>query len=79
MATPTTTIRVDRETHAKLLKLSRESGTPLIDTVRAAAEALQLKTVAERVRAELEAMSAEDLASYRAEIDGFPTGDGIGD
>lgn len=78
MTTPTTTIRVDRETHARLLEMSRVSGRSLIETVRAATEALDRQAFAERVRAELEAMSDEDLASYRAEIESFPVADGIG-
>lgn len=76
VTTPTTTIRVDRETHAKLLEMSRVSGRPLIETVRAATEALDRQAFAMRVRAELEAMSAEEMASYRAEIDSFPVADG---
>lgn len=75
--TTTTTIRVDRETHARLLEMSRQSGQPLIETVRSAAEALERQAFAVRVRAELEAMSPEDMASYRAELDSFPVSDGI--
>lgn len=71
MPMATTTIRVDGETHAKLVALSRESGRTLIETVRAATRALHRHTFVERVRTELDAMSADEWASYHAEIDSF--------
>lgn len=77
MKTSTTTIRVDRETHAALLKMSQATGRPLMETVKAATEALRRQAFADRVRAELEAMSSDELESYRAEVDTYPVGDGL--
>ena len=45
----TTTIRVDAETHARLVELSRASGESLIDTVRDATEALRRQRFAHAV------------------------------
>lgn len=77
MTATTTTIRVDRETHARLLELSRVSGRPLIETVKSAAEALERQAFVTRVRAEFEAMSDEEMASYRVEIDSVTVSDGL--
>ena len=49
----TTTIRVDTDTHARLLALSQATGASLIETVRDAAEALRRQRFAHQVAAEL--------------------------
>jgi len=48
----TTTIRVDTETHARLIELSESTGSSLMATVRAAAEALRRQRFARQVAAE---------------------------
>ena len=53
----TTTIRVDEQTHAQLLNLSRATGSSLMETVRQAAEALRRQRFAHEV--------ADQLASLR--------------
>lgn len=77
MKTSTTTIRVDRETHAALLEMSSAAGRSLMETIKDATEALRRQEFADQVRSEFEAMSAEDHESYRAEIDRYPVGDGL--
>lgn len=47
------TIRVDAETHARLLELSNAQGTSPIETVRDATEALRQQRFAHQVAAEL--------------------------
>ena len=49
----TTTIRVDTDTHARLVEMSKASGASLIDTVRDAAEALRRLRFAQQVTDEL--------------------------
>jgi hypothetical protein len=76
----TTTIRVDTETHARLLELSRATGTSLIETVRDAAEALSRQRFARQVEAELAALRKHPDAwdAYIAEADSTSVSDGIG-
>lgn len=76
----TTTIRVDTDTHAQLLDLSRESGTSLIQTVREAAEALRRQRFAHQVAVELEDMrkDPEAWAAYLAEAERTSVNDGVG-
>jgi hypothetical protein len=75
----TTTIRVDEETHAQLLDLSKATGASLIDTVREAAEALRRQRFAHRVAGELAALRSDTEAweRYVAQADDA-VGDGIG-
>jgi len=61
----TTTIRVDKDTHARLTELSRESGASIGDTVRQATEALHRQKFAARVAAEL-AVLRQDPAAWKA-------------
>ena len=77
---PTTTIRVDAETHARLVELSRARGDSLIDTVRDAAEALRRQRFAHQVAAELAELQAdpEAWADYLAEGDSTSVADGLG-
>jgi len=76
----TTTIRVDTETHARLLELGRETGTSLIDTVRDAAEALRRQRFALDVAAELAELRSDPEAwqAYLAEADSTSATDAIG-
>ena len=75
----TTTIRVDRGTHAQLLELSRAADMSLIDTVRAAAEALRRERFARRVTGELAALRQDAGAweDYLAEAESTAVGDGV--
>jgi predicted transcriptional regulator len=75
----TTTIRVDSETHATLLELATERGTSLIDTARAAAEALRRQQFAQHVTDELNALRADPgaWADYLAEAETSHIGDGV--
>jgi predicted DNA-binding protein len=54
MQTATTTIRIDRDVHRRLLALSRESGRQLMDVVSDAADALERVQFANHVTDELE-------------------------
>jgi predicted DNA-binding protein len=76
----TTTIRVDTDTHARLLALSRSTGASLMDTVRDAAEALRRLRFAQQVAAELVDLqkSPEEWAAYLAEAEETSVSDGIG-
>ena len=76
----TTTIRVDKETHARLLELSRASGASLVETVREAAEALRRSRFAHQVSGELEELRRDSEAwdSYLADADTTSVSDGIG-
>ena len=55
----TTTIRVDTNTHARLIELSESSGATLMDTVSAAAEALRRQRFAGVVVGELDRLRAD--------------------
>jgi hypothetical protein len=79
MAT-TTTIRVDTETHAALLLMANASGRSLVETTRAAAEALRRQRFADQVVVELTALRSDDAAwvGYLAEADSTDVGDGLG-
>jgi predicted DNA-binding protein len=76
----TTTIRLDTDTHARLLALSRETGASLIETVRDAAEALRRQRFAHRVAAELAELhkDAQAWEAYVIEADETSVSDGIG-
>ena len=75
----TTTIRVDAETHSRLLELSRAADRSLIETVRDAAEALRRQRFAQRVEAEIEALRADPDAwkDYVAEAERTSVLDGL--
>jgi predicted transcriptional regulator len=75
----TTTIRVDSDTHARLVEMSRANGTSLIDTVREAAEALRRLRFAQQVVDELAALQEDGEAwgDYLAEAQGISVSDGI--
>lgn len=76
----TTTIRVDTDTHARLVELSRATGSSLIETVRDAAEALRRQRFAHQVAAELAELRRDHPAweSYLAEGDSTSVPDGVG-
>jgi len=76
----TTTIRVDTDTHARLLALSQASGASLIETVRDAAEALRRQRFAHQVAAELNELQSdpEAWAAYLAEANATSVTDGVG-
>lgn len=76
----TTTIRVDTDTHARLLDLSRKSGASLIETVRDAAEALRRQRFAHQVAAELSELQRdpESWKSYLGEAAETSVTDGVG-
>ena len=75
----TTTIRVDLDTHGRLVELSRASGSSLIQTVRDAAEALRRERYARQVRAEFTALRANPEAwqAYLAEAEFTAVTDGV--
>ena len=76
----TTTIRVDSDTHARLVALSREAGWSLIDTIREAAEALRRQRFAQQVRLELGKLGQDGRAweEYLAEGEATSVADGLG-
>jgi hypothetical protein len=75
----TTTIRVDIETRQALLDLANETGDTLMDTTRAAAEALRRQRFAHHVSDELNALRSdpEAWADYLAEAEATTVSDGI--
>ncbi|MEL7209894.1 MAG: hypothetical protein AAGK32_16945 [Actinomycetota bacterium] len=78
MAT-TTTIRVDTETHARLVELSELSGSSLIETVREATEALRRLRFARRVASELSELRNDPAAwdDYIADAEASSVTDGL--
>jgi len=76
----TTTIRVDTDTHSRLLDLSRATGASLIETVRDATEALSRQRFAHQVAEELDELrqNAQAWDAYLAEADDTSVSDGIG-
>ena len=75
----TTTIRVDAETHARLLELSKSSGSSLIETVRDATEALRRLRFARQVAGELSELRNDSTAweAYVADADTTSVTDGV--
>lgn len=67
----TTTIRVDTATHKQLLAMSQAAGTSLVETVRAATEALRRQSFGAVVQAELHELRGdpEAWAAYIADAD----------
>jgi predicted DNA-binding protein len=76
----TTTIRVDTETHARLVELSNASGATLVDTVRDAAEALRRQRFARQVAVELARLrqDSEAWTAYLADAESTSVTDGLG-
>ena len=75
----TTTIRVDADTHARLLEMSKENDRSLIETVRDAAEALRRQRFGQRVSQELAQLGTdpEALADYLGEAESTSVSDGL--
>ncbi len=75
----TTTIRVDTETHAALLELASETGASLMETARAATEALRRQRFAEHVTDELTALRSDRDAwfDYLADAEQTDVRDGV--
>ncbi len=75
----TTTIRVDRETHARLQELSEATGDTLTKTVRDAAEALQRIRFGLRVQEELAVLKGDPTGwnNYLAQAETSSVADGI--
>ncbi len=76
----TTTIRVDTDTHARLVALSGETGASLMDTVRDATEALRRQRFAHQIASELIDLQRDPDAwdAYLAEAEHTSVSDGIG-
>lgn len=76
----TTTIRVDTDTHARLVALSQATGASLIETVRDAVEALRRQRFGHQVAAELAELREDPHAwqAYLAEAEDMSVTDGIG-
>ena len=75
----TTTIRVDRDTHARLVEMSRSSGDSLTETVRQAAEALRRAQFGLRVQQQYAELRSDPdaWADYLAEAESTHVADGI--
>lgn len=74
----TTTMRVDRSVHERLVRLGRASGRQLIDVVRDATEALERAEFADTVRRELDTLRGDPVAwaAYVGEAE-LAVGDGL--
>lgn len=80
MATSTTTIRVDTETHARIVELSSGQGASLMETVRDAVEALRRQRFAGQVATQLDTLrgDASAWAEYLADAESTAVPDGVG-
>jgi hypothetical protein len=67
----TTTIRVEKSVHERLLRISRASGRQLVEVIGDATEALERVQFAETVRTELDTLRSDPKAwaAYLAEFD----------
>jgi predicted transcriptional regulator len=67
----TTTIRVDKAVHERLLQIGRESGRQLVDVLSDATEALERAHFANKIRIEMDALRSdpESWDAYVAEFD----------
>ncbi len=76
----TTTIRVDTETHARLVELSRASGNSILETVGDAAEALRRQRFAHQVAGEITVLRQDSAAwnDYVGEAQTTSVTDGLG-
>lgn len=74
-----TTIRIDEQTHAELVRLAAARGDSLVDTVRDATIALRRQRFAEQVAREMHALQADPPAwvDYLAESEATTVRDGI--
>ena len=71
--TGSTTIRVDRDTHGRLMKISADTGTSIVDLVRESVRAYEHRLFADRLVAQLEAMrqDPDEWESYVEECEMF--------
>jgi hypothetical protein len=67
----TTTIRVDRAVHERLLRIGRESGQQLVDVLSDATEALERAHFAKKVLIEMDSLRSdpESWNAYVADFD----------
>lgn len=74
----TTTIRVDRAVHERLLQIGRDSGQQLVDVLSEATEALERARFAKKIRTEMDALRFDPQSwdSYLADFD-LAASDGI--
>lgn len=79
MPTTTTTIRVDAETHRQLQELGETLGVSLMETVRAATEALRRQRFGQKVADELAALQKDpsQWSEYLADAESTTVGDGL--
>ena len=77
----TTTVRIDRETHARLVRMSELAGVSLGAIIREAAEALSRQRFALRVAAEVAELHNDRAAwsSYLKEVESTSTDLGVPD
>lgn len=75
----TTTIRVDRSTHAQLVEMSRTNGDSLTETVRQAADALRRLRLGLRVQEQYAELRSDPQAwaDYLAEAETTNVSDGV--
>ena len=74
----TTTIRVDKSVHERLLRIGQDRGQQLVDVIREATDALERVRFAEKIRTELDTLRSDPEAwsAYQAEFD-LAVSDGI--
>ena len=75
----TTTVRIDRETHARLVRMSERAGVSLGATIRDATEALSRQRFAHRVVAEVAELRNDSAAwsSYLDHAESTSVADGL--
>lgn len=75
----TTTVRVDRETHARFVEISKASGQSLVATMRDAAEALHRVRFGQAVQREYALLREHpsEWADYLIEASASEVADGI--
>jgi hypothetical protein len=74
----TTTIRVEKAVHERLLRIGRDSGKQLVDVLSDATEALERAQFARKIQSEMDALRSnpESWKSYVADFD-LAVSDGI--
>lgn len=70
MATPTTTVRVAKDVHERLVRIGRDSGRQLVDVLADATEALERARFADAVRHEVDILRS-DPAAWSAYLNEF--------
>ena len=78
MTTATTTIRVDRDVHERLVRLADSEGQQLMEIVREAVETLERSRFAARVAQEIAALRVDEAgwAAYLGDGE-LAVGDGV--